>query len=432
MCPENVFFSSTFQEKYLRMLNNHFDPDTTFVVYNQYQYVKNNSQYVALLYQVLGIRTIYNDCELTEEERHDELFAPFEGETKDTCKISISEWLRQTDNSISKEDDLRQSIKAYVEQPGAYKHFHEAVAKQVLGQPEISKVTYNVFTWMKSIANGTSVKHNTMLAAPSGCGKTETFRAIKKVFQDNGLDIPVVITDITQLTVEGFRGRDTTDFLMPVIEANTNGIALVLVDEIDKKLLPAHTVHGDNVNHEIQSQLLTIIEGIEYMPDQKKVPQELKGITINTSNTLFICAGAFQSVREQIMNRNSVQVVGFLHQKEPDSDSNCPDITVSDIISAGALKEFIGRFTTVVNYKRLTKNDISAILHRYKSEFETIIGTKINISNGATDVFFQAYCESELGCRVLRSKLWDSIVNHAIRNETEDLHEEIEVDEFSL
>ena len=144
------------------------------------------------------------------------------------------------------------------------------------------------------VAENSVVRNNAMIVVPSGCGKTETYRTIKEIIAKEISDIPVIQLDITKLTSEGFKGMDSKDFFSGLFTESVNGIAIVVLDEIDKRLIRDCNAYGDNVNTTIQSQLLTLIEGTEF---SREIDDEV--VTINTSNTLFVAARAFQSIRDK-------------------------------------------------------------------------------------------------------------------------------------
>ena len=309
------------------------------------------------------------------------------------------------------------AISNFVNKKDAYKKFDEEVHERILGQPELSKVTYNVFTWLKGLALGNKVKNNTFIAAPSGCGKTETFRVIKEILtREIGMDIPVLHLDATQLTAEGFKGKDCCDFMSGLFEARTNGIGIVCLDEIDKQIRGYYDHKGANVAQQVQGQLLTILEGVDFTNKQEE--------TINTSNTLFFASGAFQYIRD---NKKDEKHIGFVKEdkKKLKKKLSEDDITIEDIIKAGALPELVGRFSNVVNFIKLEKSSIVTIAKRYAEDFERIIGCKIKLTKNCEDYLFNTYKENELGCRTIKNTMWDDLEQIGIEIERDELLKKI-------
>lgn len=309
------------------------------------------------------------------------------------------------------EKALRKRIRKFVNQPGAYARFDAEVRKHVLGQPNISEITYNVFVWLRGLAEGVEQRHNAMIAAPSGCGKTETYRVIKRILTRKIGDIPVIQVDVTKLTPEGFKGKDVADALDPLFTDSINGIGIVVLDEMDKRLLPCYEAHGKNVNAEVQEALLTVIEGTEL--SQKKTEKK-----INTANTLFIAAGAFQQLRTEKKKKLSARKIGFGEQQER-PDERLTDITVEDILEGGAMYELMGRFSTVINYYQLDRDSVAVIVSRYVSDFKKQLGCNIRITDAAIDGLYDSYAKSGFGCRILRTTMWRRLAPAGIRLEKE-------------
>lgn len=307
---------------------------------------------------------------------------------------------------------LRKKIADFVNEENAYKRFDEQVHERVLGQKNLSEITYNVFMWLRGLAENCVIRNNAMIVAPSGCGKTETYRAIKDILCREIYDIPVVQLDVTKLTSEGYRGMNTNEFFVPLFTESINGIAIVVLDEIDKRLIPDHNGKGENINASIQAQLLTLIEGTE-------LSMEMDGemVTINTANTLFVAAGAFQQIRdkrkkEQERNSNVASSIGFHVDTTQELECEAQDdedISLEEIIEYGAMYEFVGRFSTIINLHMLDFQTVKIIIGRYAAEFGKNLKCKIYISETVAEEMYEKYLTSGLGCRILKSLLWNRI-----------------------
>lgn len=326
--------------------------------------------------------------------------------------MPLKRYYRRRESFNKENSELKHEIKKFVDRKDSYKKFNDEVNSRVLGQKNINQITYNIFMWLKGIAAGKPSKNNIMLAAPSGCGKTETYRVINDILERDIGCIPVLQFDMTQLTAEGFSGRNTDDFFKPLLERSTNGIAIVVLDELDKKIMPRYERFGTNVNSDIQSQILTFIEGTKYS-------DRLGRHNIDTNNTLFIGAGAFQELRSQRIETKKSRI-GFLNEDEnteSDRDIEFKDITIQDMMKAGAMKELMGRFTSVVNYHELSRDCVNTLVRRYADEYEKQLGCKISISADFSNVLYKEYKESSLGCRVLKSEIWNRLYDTGIKLE---------------
>lgn len=316
----------------------------------------------------------------------------------------FDDWMEEFINMNAKEDYIVNEIAQFVSKPGAYKDFHNMVAKRVLGQENLGQVTYSVFTWLRGLATGKKTKENALICAPSGSGKTETFRAIKAAMSELICDIPVIQLDTTQLTAAGYQGKEIDEFFAPLLNESANGIAIVVLDEFDKKLCIASGSIEENSNFRDQSALLTTIEGTI-----------LSGKTnsVDTVNTCFIACGAFQYIRDA-KNESSVvpRTMGFNVTDLP--KANLPvdqyeDITKEDILKYGGMAEIIGRFNSIVNYHKLDKESVYAIVDCYVKEYEEVLGFKIKINPLAKAMLYTKYNESPFGCRIIKSEIWEKI-----------------------
>lgn len=316
------------------------------------------------------------------------------------------------DEKAMKELYLRNRIRDFVNQEDAFKNFDAKVKARVLGQKNLSQITYNVFMWLRGLADRSDMRNNAMIVAPSGCGKTETYRTIKEILSEEIANIPVVQLDATRLTAEGYKGMDIKDFFEPLFTDSINGIAIIVIDEIDKRLIPDICSTGENVNASIQSQLLTLIEGTE-----------LKGfdgeddVIINTANTLFIAAGAFQSIRDKrkearMKNASNTMSIGFHSTPYQNAVIDMPldeDITLEEIIENGAMHEFMGRFPTIINLHMLDFDSVKTIVNRYISEYGKLLKCQIIFEDNVVKELYEKYRSSSLGCRILRNQVWNRI-----------------------
>lgn len=307
--------------------------------------------------------------------------------------------------SCSTRESLINHIRLFLESLGAYERFHKRMEERILGQPELPLITSNVFAWLKGVAYGEKVRNNMLLAAPSGCGKTEIFRAMRDILKEEiGRDVPVIQLDVTQLTPEGFVGKGSDEFLWPLFEAKTGGIGIVVLDEFDKRAFPMICSGGDDFNFSVQSQMLTWLEGTVFSATFKNSKGEQ--MKIDTANTLFIGAGAYQFIRDK---RKKEIHPGFgKNTPAPKALEECP-VTKEDILKAGASNELIGRFPMLINLHKLGYDNVSEICRRYAAEFEKVLDRRIMISEEGYRFLYKVYQNSPFGCRVLSGEMSEKL-----------------------
>ena len=279
------------------------------------------------------------------------------------------------------------------------KEFIDTIEKSVIGQPNVRKVCYQIYHYLELTAEGKKISRPFILAAPSGCGKTETYRAVREYFQATMRFMPCEYADASALTETGFRGSDPQTIVIGLAENNlSNGIGIVFVDEMDKKIIPSLNSGGQNTNAAVQHALLSVIEGrtVELTIDRRP-------IRINTENTLFIAMGAFDFLRNEKDNDRTISIGSTKEKREHYSE-----VTREEMLEAGAINEFIGRFHTVINYERLSEEAIHHIVDKNIREMEREFGVSIVVDKS---VYRAAIANSngKFGCRSLKNDLRERV-----------------------
>lgn len=287
-----------------------------------------------------------------------------------------------------------------------YREMLSYVQSRVMGQEDIVSVVTNIYTHLRRIIDQTinmriqtrSGSNNMLLCAPSGCGKTETYRAIKDYFADRIPLLAVHIVDVSSLTPAGFRGSEPSSVVAPLVGYGSEPIAIVFMDEFDKICTPSYTADHSDMHLEVQHNILTMVEGSRV--------ETARGV-IDTKNILFIGAGSFDGFRK-VRESNEKSEIGFQKDENKKSDHYAP-VTRENIITAGGCYELIGRFSYIVNYHPLDKEIVLSIIDRNRELIANDFGCELILERKALNEL----CEqagSKFGCRLLDSLMRDPVL----------------------
>lgn len=287
-----------------------------------------------------------------------------------------------------------------------YREMLSYVQSRVIGQEDIVSVVTNIYTHLRRMIGQTlnmrmqtrSGSNNMLLCAPSGCGKTETYRAINDYFADRIPLLAVHIVDVSSLTPAGFRGSEPSSVVAPLVGYGSEPIAIVFMDEFDKICTPSYTADHSDMHLEVQHNILTMVEGSRV---------ETACGVIDTKNILFIGAGSFDGFRK-VRESNEKSEIGFQKDENKKSDHYAP-VTRENIITAGGCYELIGRFSYIVNYHPLDKEIVLSIIDRNRELIANDFGCELILERKALNEL----CEqagSKFGCRLLDSLMRDPVL----------------------
>lgn len=280
--------------------------------------------------------------------------------------------------------------------------------KYIIGQDKAKKIVSSTLVnhlhiCRYNILNEDKIKKsNMMLIGNSGTGKTFILDHACKY-----MNIPFVNIDITEYSSTGYVGKDISDMVHMLyqkadkdIEKTQQGI--IFIDEIDKISEKNSSQSGHNTT-EVQYNILKLIEGGDIVLNLG-TNMHPKEVTINTSNILFVFAGAFSS----LIKHKHKKGIGFNTLSEKTSK----DITEEDILSCGIISELLGRIGVYIQLEDLTSEQMKTILLKTENspvkqirKLCKLRGIKYSLTSKDYDAIIKEGMKSKLGVRGIFKEL---------------------------
>ena len=256
------------------------------------------------------------------------------------------------------------------------KMLDEYIIGQDVAKQTVAVAVYNHYKRINSSHDNSEVeieKSNILLVGPTGTGKTLIAKTMAKL-----LNVPFAIVDATVLTEAGYVGEDVENILVRLFQTAEYDVdraemGIIYIDEIDKisRKSGNPSITRDVSGEGVQQALLKILEGTKanIPPKGGRKHPEQPLVTIDTSNILFICGGAFQGLEEIIEKRVSGGGIGFIREiKTKAEDSHLFSLIQSeDLLNYGFIPELIGRLPVISPLEELSDEALLSILSKPKN-----------------------------------------------------------------
>jgi ATP-dependent Clp protease ATP-binding subunit ClpX len=313
---------------------------------------------------------------------------------------------------------------------------NEFLARRVIGQEEALRyVSVAIFKHLQGEKFG-----NLLLIGNSGTGKTTVMRGIEALYQEHEeLQEHRVVLILNASTLATEEGAVDTSRLFHRLEERARQIlgagataeqigramerATVCFDEIDKiSGIVGGKPYVTGIN--IQQALLTLLEGervLHRMTALKDGVPESAGIWVDTGKMLFLCAGAFETLYDQVFSRvtsaksgvklptvttyinGKIQIREYFtlrHHFRPE-----------DLFEYGMQPQFLSRFDNAVILEDLTTGTLSRIFRdteesvfQVSRSFFRTYAIDLEITDTAVQrIAEEAVKSSRIGARALKS-----------------------------
>src|SRR5438128_2500305 len=303
----------------------------------------------------------------------------------------------------------------------------------LIGQSQAKKIlsvaVYNHYKRIEANAGRSEIelqKSNVLLLGPTGSGKTLLAQTLARL-----LEVPFTIADATTLTEAGYVGEDVENIILHLLQAADYDVertekGIIYIDEIDKisRKSDNPSLTRDVSGEGVQQALLKILEGtVASVPPQggRKHPHQ-EFLSIDTTNILFICGGAFAGLDKIIAKRIGKNAVGFgaevRSKHSVEASELLSQVMPEDLLQFGLIPEFIGRLPVISAVHQLKREDLVQILTEPKNalvkQYQRFFGydsIELVFTDDALDAIAELALLRGTGARALKSIIEEALLN---------------------
>ena len=281
--------------------------------------------------------------------------------------------------------------------------FYENLKRKVWGQDEeLKKAAIMIYGFITAMANNAfDRKFHFMIEGASGCGKSTFAYRLQEL-----LPIPVLVLDSSTITPSGYKGTNIAEILVSEELEKFWGCGILVADELDKLMQPTHSSEG-NFHQEALHNFLKLMDGGVLT---------LKDGTVFPCNKLLVIGmGAFSPLRQPQtapVRRN----IGFCAERLSEA-AQAPQRPVEQNITKEQMtvfcgsEQFLGRFLTVLHFKKLGKEVFRKIVWQTEADIREVYGCGFGLSREEREVLIEKAMTTDFGARAMKSAIWEAFLS---------------------